>query len=829
MRAHFVHAIHLFFMWTRDNALTIANVAVKLFAFRICFLIMAQAVRNVRPEARASRRGLPLNLHAGWIAGVLLAIMLVTVTASVANANWTDGLWQTTWAALGGMLFAALIARVRVNGFLAFVLATIVGAAVVMWLARSYVNAPPDATWNEHVVLIQDRIDQWLVRVLAGGLGTDAFVFLCFMCALAWFIGYIGAWLVFRHHQPWGAILPMGAALLLNTFYAPPQSGAYLMLFLLAALLLLVRTTLLKRQETWATSAIRFANDIGLDFLIYGVVFSGLIILLAWLIPPTAPGPQWFSFITERVRDPWQDFQDNMTRSFSTLRGTNTAAPTTYFGSSVSMGGPVRLGNREVFQVNAPMGGYWRAVTFDKYDGSGWVSTADQISEFVPADPRLKAMPASKQRVLTQTIEIRLPTDNLVIAASQPMLVNQAVNAKYRVGRLDANRTFLDVQSMRLTRALELGDEYVVVSAISGADEQSLRMASANYPQYIRRTYLSVPKGIPQRVRDLTMQVTAGATNPYNKARAIESYLRAHIVYNDSVDAVPPGWDGVDYVLFERPEGYCNYYASAMALMARLAGIPSRVVSGYAMGDVGDDGLYHINEGNAHSWPELYFNELGWIEFEPTSARPEIVRPEPKPESPLEQNTNEIVPDDTRGERGLGETRLDELENRASQTNALTEMLPRVLGPNFVWSAAFVSVLLSIAIVLTLVQWRWQKHLSPLKPGARALQEMYRWARFTGWQERGDATPDERAQALAARMPQARDAIVTVNAAYVRERYGAHELSADESAALRAMGIEVQKKMWRTAYAHHIGRRIDAARDWLKALPQNARAKINRR
>ena len=124
-----------------------------------------------------------------------------------------------------------------------------------------------------------------------------------------------------------------------------------MMVFLLAALLLLVRTTLLKRQQTWAAYAVRFANDIGLDFLMYGVIFSGLIILFAWLIPPTAPGPTWFGFIFEQVREPWQDMQDDVSRAFSTVRGTNNAAPTTFFSSSLAMGGPIRLGDREVFQV----------------------------------------------------------------------------------------------------------------------------------------------------------------------------------------------------------------------------------------------------------------------------------------------------------------------------------------------------------------------------------------------------------------------------------------------------------------------------------------------
>jgi len=783
---------------------------------------MAQAVRTIRSDMRTPRRGLPLNLHEGWVAGILLAMMLVTVTTSVANANWTDGLWQATWAALGGMLFGGLVARLRTHGLLALLLSGIVGTAFVLWLVRGYVNAPPDATWNEHVILIEDRIDQWLVRVLTGGVGTDAFIFLCVMCAFAWLVGFVGAWFVFRHHQPWGAIVPIGAALLVNTFYAPPQSGVYLMIFLLASLLLLVRTTLLKRQETWATSAIRFANDIGLDFLTYGVIFSGLIILLAWLIPPTAPGPAWFGFITERVREPWQEFQDDMTRAFSTLRGTNTAAPTTYFGASLTMGGPVRLGDREVFQVDAAAGQYWRAVTFDQYNGSAWTSGADQSAQFVAADPRLKTMPMTLRRVVTETVQVRLPTDNLVISASQPLQVNQSVNAKFMVGRTNSNQTFLDVQSMRLANPLLLGDKYVVTSSVTAADEASLRQVAGPIPAYIRHTYLDVPPTVPRRVRELTLQITAGATNNYDKARAIETYLREHIAYNLDVEPVPPGWDGVDYVLFERPEGYCNYYASAMAIMARIVGIPSRVASGYAVGAPSDDGLYHINESNAHTWTELYFGELGWIEFEPTAGRPEITRPKTKSDPNV--NPDALTQNqDNPGERGLGEKRLEELESR-NRDAASNFSLPRLLGPQFGWSAVFIVMSLFFAGALSLAQWRWQKHLKPLTPAAQAVEEMYRFVRFIGWRERADATPDERARSLAARMPEVGDAITQVNAWYVRERYGAYALSPQESETVRTIGVAVQKQMWHTAYAYHIGRRIDALRAWFRQFGREQEA-----
>lgn len=781
---------------------------------------MAQAIQTTRPTARQARRGLQINLHEGWIAALLLALMLISVTASVTEANWVDGLWQSMYAALGGLAFGALVARLRLNGFVALVLATIVGAAFCAWLVSTFAGAPLDATWNEKMLLIQDRLDQWLVRVVGGGISTDNFVFLCVMCALAWFIGYVGAWSVFRHHQPWGAILPAGAALLANLFYAPPQSGLYMMLFLLTALLLLVRTTLLKRQQSWAASAVRFANDIGLDFLTYGVIFSGLIILLAWVIPPTAPGPAWLGFIYERVREPWQDVQDDVSRAFSNVRGTDTAAPTTFFGSNLSMGGPIRLGDREVFKIESPFGRYWRAVVFDTYSGAGWLSNAEESANFLIGDPRLKTMPMDKRRTITQTVEVRLPTDNLVVSASQPLrVVNEEVNARYTIGRALNGEAYLDLHQLRLGKSVKLGDEYVVVSSISAADENSLRRADTALPAYIRVTYLELPGSVTQRTRDLAFDLTKDETTNYDKARAIERFLRQHIKYNDSVEAVPAGFDGVDYVLFERPEGYCNYYASAMAVMARSVGIPARVASGYAVGSASDDGYYHIKEANAHSWPELYLGELGWVEFEPTSSQPEISRPVPQDERDAAEELRRRNEEQEQRDPGVGNNRFDDLENQEDR-NARPGLPPENLFTSPFAMVTYAILVLGIAAAGTFsfVQWRWKRYLKNLKPGAQAAAEMYRLAPLAGLQERHEQTADERAQDLAALMPHAGEPIMDVNTLYVRERYGGADLSDDQATNARAKGLRIQKQMWRTIYERFIGNNIATARAYVENL-----------
>ncbi len=148
-----------------------------------------------------------------------------------------------------------------------------------------------------------------------------------------------------------------------------------------------------------------------------------------------------------------------------------------------------------------------------------------------------------------------------------------------------------------------------------------------NYPEHITARYLQIPETVPQRVFDLAEEVTAGIDNPYDIARAVERYLRGY-EYNDQIPGPKPGQDGIDYFLFDEQQGYCNYYASSMAIMLRHLGIPARLSVGYATGEKQPQtGLYRLRNNDAHVWVEVYFPEYGWIEFEPTAAEPVLVRP----------------------------------------------------------------------------------------------------------------------------------------------------------------------------------------------------------
>jgi transglutaminase-like putative cysteine protease len=138
---------------------------------------------------------------------------------------------------------------------------------------------------------------------------------------------------------------------------------------------------------------------------------------------------------------------------------------------------------------------------------------------------------------------------------------------------------------------------------------------------------LEVPDAVTERTRELAAELVAGRATAYDRALAIEQYLRQY-TYDLEVPEPPEEVSEIaDYFLFELQRGYCDYYATAFVVLARLAGLPTRFATGYTYGNWNPvDGVFVISEGDAHSWPEVYFPEAGWIPFEPTAGRSQLTR-----------------------------------------------------------------------------------------------------------------------------------------------------------------------------------------------------------
>ena len=158
---------------------------------------------------------------------------------------------------------------------------------------------------------------------------------------------------------------------------------------------------------------------------------------------------------------------------------------------------------------------------------------------------------------------------------------------------------------------------YEGISLLPVARPAEARSATTDYPEDIRETYLQLPRLDP-RVPELARQITASAPSPFEKAAVMESYLRRNFTYTLNLTG-KPGRDPLANFLFVTKAGHCEYFASAMAVMLRSLGIPSREINGFLPGEYNDlAGDYIVRAGDAHSWVEAYFPGYGWITFDPT-------------------------------------------------------------------------------------------------------------------------------------------------------------------------------------------------------------------
>jgi len=133
--------------------------------------------------------------------------------------------------------------------------------------------------------------------------------------------------------------------------------------------------------------------------------------------------------------------------------------------------------------------------------------------------------------------------------------------------------------------------------------------------------YKQLPDNISQRTRKLALDITSGYNNDYDKAKAIEKYLRDNFRYTLTPSVVPKDSEFVDYFLFEGKEGYCVYFATAMSVLLRAVDIPNRYVEGF-LAKYENSNIRNVKGTTAHSWVEVNFGDYGWLTFEATPAYP---------------------------------------------------------------------------------------------------------------------------------------------------------------------------------------------------------------
>ena len=317
----------------------------------------------------------------------------------------------------------------------------------------------------------------------------------------------------------------------------------------------------------------------------------------------------------------------------------------------------------------------------------------------------------------------------------------------------------------------KIGEPYEVTSAISSAGPEELRGASSKYPAWVQERYLQLPLDLPQRVNDLAARVVGGVHTPYDKASAVEDYLRSNYPYNLRVDPPPFNADGVDHFLFTLREGYSEYFGSTMAVMLRTVGVPARLAVGYTTGDeIGEEDLFSVTDSHSHAWVEVYFPDFGWIPFEPTPGEslPGVYQPGAERPEAHEGGQAYVEPFDDECFDGLEDCFNQNLTEANFEFSIETEEDSSIID---LWPW-LVSVLAGLAVAGGSVRWLWGRFLAMPNNPRIAFRRMSTLASLASAGPTEFQTPYQFGYRLQEALPAQKTPVSIIVAAYVRNRYG---------------------------------------------------------
>ena len=260
----------------------------------------------------------------------------------------------------------------------------------------------------------------------------------------------------------------------------------------------------------------------------------------------------------------------------------------------------------------------WRGRVLTIFDGRRWYSPFHGILyptvlgrlNFAPAD-----FPGQHRALVRYSVTLEPLGSEVLFFPAQVLQTDTHFHAL----AIDSTGTIVSPQ-----RGIG-GTLYTGISDLARPSPQELEQAGADYPRSVRSRYLQLPPGMDARIPVLARQITAHRTNSYDRMTALEQYLRTN--YRYTLRDLPTGSDPLATFLFDRKAGFCEYFASALAVMGRSLGIPTRVVNGFLAGQYNDvSGEYIIRGRDAHSWVEAWFplGERGiWVPFDGTASTPE--------------------------------------------------------------------------------------------------------------------------------------------------------------------------------------------------------------
>lgn len=282
------------------------------------------------------------------------------------------------------------------------------------------------------------------------------------------------------------------------------------------------------------------------------------------------------------------------------------------------LGSPLELRRQIYFTAVSPENTYWRGESKSVYTGHGWASLL-LVPEELPES-------AGKKELIQQVIfKEPLSGSQPIFSGGTPASLTSLFTGK-QLTKTTAEGTELrydpDADALYFN---DISHEqnvfgYEIVAGVTEVTTERLAKAEGADPEEIMQRELQLPVTLPERVRSLGAELTAGQENRYEAVQSVIHYLKNNYTYSLDSEVPPEKSDFTDFFLFEQKQGYCDHFSTAMTVLLRSGGIPARWVKGFAPGtpDSSDSGRYQISYADAHAWVEVYFPGEGWVSFDPT-------------------------------------------------------------------------------------------------------------------------------------------------------------------------------------------------------------------
>lgn len=749
----------------------------------------------------------------GWLTLLGVAAMVVALCWSIDDAQWVRGVGSLTdFLPLVGLAGVAIgFAGPKLGwgrwtthllgvAFAAIVLPIIAGGIVLDDAVTGFGPAALAARYRTSAEVIV-RVWQDLAidkKPLTGEIGHYFIAF----GALAWATGQFAAYAVFGHRRALDAVIVTGLAILANMALTSRDQLSLMVLFSMAALVVLSRAHAFDERVTWIRRRIGDPAVVSGLYLRGGSVFIAGAVLGSLLLTATASSAP--------LQGLWRNVPGTLIelaqwlQRYVPLGGASRNPGIVAFGKDAAILGSWSIDDRVAFRVHLPATEterfYWQAGTYSDFELTAWTwgETRD-----IQRDARMDLLtnttddPALQQGRREVPFEVTPDTfvSNLVISPQTIKWVDQnAIVKTTGTERWFAAVQFNGAETYQVTALVP------VYGAEPGAiTENRLRVASREYSSEVRRLFLDVPDGaLGPNSRAILEEVMSRTpeSNPYDIALTMEAYLQSASNFRydtDIQDEIQARCEGLSAVecFATIKAGYCQYYASTMAILLREAGIPTRLAQGFLPGERSGDGTEVVRNSGAHAWVQVYFPGYGWKDFDPTGGNRSVLEPPPS------------GPPETASPRPTGP--LPTLPPRESEDPGNPRRSPGVVPPGttqnpFQRSGPFIAIAALLAIgVLALAFVAWRRGPRPMHPD-RAWGSVSRWAARLGFAPRASQTVYEFAGALGDTLPIVRPELSTVANAKVEVSYGRRSLGDDRLRAVAEAHRRLRLGLLRLAF-----------------------------